>query len=193
METLNNSIDNCEPNISHLDHLHLEFNNLKMEKLSIPSGSQEFQKVLLESGIEPEETEFRQRSHTVDSSYARRRNHVHFSSKLTTTEPCKHLSSDDIHKRHGILRHHDGVRSRSNTMDTTISEKEDVSVVGRDRTQKKVKLVENGQTHRHHENHKNSETHDPFSGFKSIFRSKPKSESSSKGSSKQPVRKKDGK
>lgn len=191
METLNNSIDNCEANITNqLDHLHLEFNDLKMEKLSIPSGSQEFQKVLLESGIEPEETEFRKRSHTVDSSYVRPKNHVHFSSKLTTTEPCKHGSSDDIHKRHGILRHHDGIRSRSNTLDNPITEREDVSVMG---NQNKVKHVENGKTHKNHENLKNSDTQDHFSGFRSIFRSKPKSESSSKGTSKQSVRKKDSK
>lgn len=39
-ETLNNSIDNCQENSrSQLDHLHLEFNNLRMAKLSIPSRS----------------------------------------------------------------------------------------------------------------------------------------------------------
>jgi hypothetical protein len=191
METLNNSIDDSEANITRqLDHLHLEFDNLKMEKLSMPSGSQEFQKVLLQTGVEPEETEFRKRSHTVDSSYVRPKNHVHFSSKLTTTEPCKHGSSDDIHKRHGILRHHDGTRSRCNTYDSTTTEKEEVSATG---SQSKVKVVENGQTHKNHENAKNSGTQDHFSGFRSIFRSKSKSESSSKSTSKQTVRKKDGK
>uniref|UniRef100_A0A8W8LB52 Uncharacterized protein n=1 Tax=Magallana gigas TaxID=29159 RepID=A0A8W8LB52_MAGGI len=96
-----------------------------MAKLSIPSGSQEFQQALVESGVEPEETGFRKRSHTVDSSYTRPKNHVHFSMKLTTTEPCKHGSSEDIHKRHGILRHHEGGRGRSNTLDhPSISEKE---------------------------------------------------------------------
>lgn len=192
-ETLNNSIDNCQENSrSQLDHLHLEFNNLRMAKLSIPSGSQEFQQALVESGVEPEETGFRKRSHTVDSSYTRPKNHVHFSMKLTTTEPCKHGSSEDIHKRHGILRHHEGGRGRSNTLDyPSISEKEDVKATKE--TTEKAKQAENGKPHKNQENHKKSEAQEHTSGFRSIFRSRPKSESSVKKDSKSSSRKKESK
>lgn len=190
-EALNNSIDNCHENkTSQLDHLHLEFNNLKMAKLSIPNGSQEFRQALLESGLEPEETAFRKRSHTVDSSYARPKNHVHFSSKLTTTEPCKHGSSDDIHKRQGILRHQDRARNRSNTFDSPNTQREEVPPK---EIQDKLKHTENGKLKKNHEHHKKSETQEHSSGFMNIFRSKSKTESSTNKDSKSPIRKKDSK
>lgn len=192
-ETLNNSVDNCQASIgSHLDHLHLELNNLRMAKLSIPSGSQEFQQALMESNVEPEDTGFRKRSHTVDSSYSRPRNHVHFSVKLTTTEPCKHGSAEDVHRRQGILRHHEGGRSRSNTLDTATSVKEDLRATKE--TTEKVKETANGKPHKAHENHSKPEVStENVSGFRNIFRSRPKSESSAKKASKSPSRKKEGK
>lgn len=110
----------------------IEFHRQTIEDLTlhtIPSGSQEFQKVLWtcddsekKQNSDNEERTFRQRSHTIDSTYVKpKKHHVHFPSSLETP-PMKLGSSESIDgTRHGILiRHNEDStgRERSNTIDT---------------------------------------------------------------------------
>ncbi|KAK3091150.1 hypothetical protein FSP39_017520 [Pinctada imbricata] len=114
--------------------------NLKIiNERPIPMGSQEFQKAILEcdlsrgssrgSSVESSDDEqFRQRSHTIDTTYGRHRAHsVSFASNLVSTKPIKHSSHEEMHPK-GILRHHhehldffkeETRPARRNTLDNT--------------------------------------------------------------------------
>lgn len=107
----------------------IQFNRKVIDDLNlntIPTGSQEFQKVLwacddsahTKDNKENDDSQFRQRSQTIDSTYAKRKkHHVHFSSHLETA-PTKLGSSESIDGTiHGILMKQTG-RERSNTIDT---------------------------------------------------------------------------
>ncbi|OWF46389.1 hypothetical protein KP79_PYT09314 [Mizuhopecten yessoensis] len=125
--------ENCDANFDEVFKKfdEIQFSRRNIEDLSlhtIPTGSHEFQKVLWtcedteKQNKNEEEVTFRQRSHTIDSTYGKpKKHHVHFSSRLET-KPVNMGSNESIDgTRHGILLRHNSNsfgRERSNTIDS---------------------------------------------------------------------------
>ena len=122
-----------EDMFKRFDDLHFAKIKLNDDLLPVSSGSSEFQnarfycdtaKQLAPEVTEQEEEPYRQRSKTIDSTYDKHNNHVHFAENLTSRRnKTNNIHNDRYGKIPGILVHHCDVidqntpRARSNTID----------------------------------------------------------------------------